>query len=256
MTTTNRGGGGFTLLGFVGVIIILALIIAIIILNVSGSRRVVVVDAGLRFEGTINESLAQALVGEWLFDDGFVRDSTSYGADGAAHGAAVYGSCVTRQCFSFDGVNDYLEIEQHSALEVRGLTISVWIKPKRKTGVDDQWLIAGKISNAGSTAADWALYYGTHEQESGALHFDFSNAQSREHTSTSEVPIGKWSHVLVTFDPVAETVRFFLNGDLIGKSTETGRLPRTASRNLIIGQSGKGAFDGYIDNLRIYAAAL
>ena len=71
------------------------------------------------------------LVGYWKFDEGTgatAYDSSGNNFNGTINGATWFNDPVQGWCLSFDGINDYVNIPNNTALNItRDITISAWV---------------------------------------------------------------------------------------------------------------------------------
>jgi hypothetical protein len=74
------------------------------------------------------------MVGWWRAENN-ANDSSGGNRNGTANNGATYAAGWVGQAFSFDGLNDYVEVQDSAALELASsLTIEFWIKRQRLTG--------------------------------------------------------------------------------------------------------------------------
>jgi hypothetical protein len=151
---------------------------------------------------------------------------------------------------SFDGVNDYVDVIDNSALKPSFITVSFWIKvnnadnvafpvPLVKLPINENFLFVIDSDNKPIWRID-VLGSGTDHDAKD---------------TSSVVSVGSWEHWVGTYD--GKTVRFYRNGNQRATKSITGTLAADAGNLVIGGQSGGGnAFDGQLDNIDIYNRAL
>ena len=102
--------------------------------------------------GNMSPMIMQApsgMVGWWKAE-GNPNDSSGGNHNGTAYGGA---SCVpgwNGQAFSFDGLNDYIQVQDDPALRMSSaLTIELWLKRQRRTGAYEYLVEKGGAWNSG-----------------------------------------------------------------------------------------------------------
>ena len=85
------------------------------------------------------------------------------------------------------------------------------------------------------------------------IHFGIENQNNnRAYVTSSEAPLNKWSYVVATWD--GEQMTIYFNGKNNDTQLQNGVL--SSSRAFHICDSGTNSFHGYIDQVRVYKAAL
>ncbi len=96
----------------------------------------------------------RSLVGYWSFENGF-NDSSTYGNNGTCSGA----SCPTLttgkfgKAYSFDGVDDYVNLTKNTLFNSTQITVCTWIK--RKSTIENQHYCL--VRDSLHAASDWTL---------------------------------------------------------------------------------------------------
>jgi len=198
------------------------------------------------------------LVAEWRFDEGsgsVLRDSSGNGNDGVIHGATwvegKYGGALR-----FDGVDDYVDCGNDASLDITGaITIEAWIKNNGPSGSDCYDWIVGKEPTDGYQG--YALFL----QKTGALRIEIL-ANKPTHGNligTTNLRSDTWHHVVGTYDD--SVMKVYVDGT---KEKSANYYSGMTSNNyaLYIGRrlfpypTDYGAFNGIIDEVRIYNRAL
>jgi MSHA biogenesis protein MshQ len=257
---------------------------------------------GYRFRGILDEikvytgeiSDAQVLAdmdddcldpnGQWTFEESSwtgaaneVLDSAGGGLHGTALGfntgpanprtlisdPAVAGSPGTCRYGEFDGVDDYIEISDSSALDdTSQITLSAWFKADSLTqtnGTNARGLFSKRPSFSNNVS------YGVFFLNGGSnrLYVDISGTDNRFRSNTS-FSVDRWYHIAIVFDgsqPASQRVRLYVDGALDGAFNESStRIDDTDSNfyigNLYTGLSELKVFDGAIDEVNIIPLAL
>jgi hypothetical protein len=157
---------------------------------------------------------------------------------------------------SFDGVNDLVEVANHSSLNVSNkFTIEFWFKTSNPAQN------YSRIIEKGSWDEYYVGFYGTTGKMSGGLRVTSGG------TSRMDIPVGpsttamaanKWYHFAATYDGVS--AKLYVNGILESTKPATAA-PRNLLGNLIIGAVKRVGFserflNGLLDELSIWNVAL
>jgi len=202
--------------------------------------------------GSVSIDCMSRLVAYWSFDEGhgvIAHDSSCHGIDGTLNGDPQWkeGLPGLGTALDFDGEGDFVDCGNDPFFDLTDqITVTAWIKIRT---VSEDWT---SIVNKGLTAWRLETLYDT-----GRMHF----AVTDEHyvNSDAEIPDGEWHHVCGTYDGV--DIRLYIDGkqDPENPAAYRGKIG-TNTNNLFIGRySGSfsnGAWDGLIDEVRIYDYAL
>ena len=212
------------------------------------------IDAGLSGQTLIANTLTVPVddAGYWPLDatNGVVAaDASVNGDNGTVNGAAWNPNGQINGCLNFNGVNDYVQINN---LVSADFSLSFWIQTLQ-TGGTGQWYDGvGLVDGfAGGGADD----FGT-ALLGGKCAFGVGNPET---TIVSLTPIndGTWHQCVATRLAATGAIKLYVDGNL--EATGTGNTNAlTASAFLRFGQiaSGGGYFNGRLDELKIYARAL
>jgi hypothetical protein len=190
-----------------------------------------------------------------------VIDASDYGNNGILTGSILSSNCVTGKCYSFDGVNDYINISSAQFKELhpkRAFTIEAWVNTGGRSGNQYQ----GIVDTSRSGYSGFMLRLGEGDTK---VRFDFANSTpggSFSQAGNTNLNNNTWYHIVNTWDGTntANGVKYYINGILDKQATAsqvTGEI--NSSRDLIIGAElslGNVFFNGSIDNVRIYNKAL
>ncbi len=143
----------------------------------------------------------------------------------------------------FNGTSSWLTVPDHASLDLtRRMTLEAWVKPQAGSGKRTILAKLGRGSNA------YALNAATHGGGAGGV---AGIGGAKKVTAPDDLPLGKWTHIAVTYDGAA--LRLFFNGAQIGTTPVQGKMT-TSGGPLRIGGNfiGGGWFKGVIDEVRIY----
>jgi prepilin-type N-terminal cleavage/methylation domain-containing protein len=246
---------GFTLIELLVVIAIVGILSSVIYMNITGIRDRARVTAGIRFDSSTLHSIGDQLVGEWLFDTNTspTLDTSGSGNNGTLIGSPTWqetGGYNNKGAYSFNGSSNHIDLGNSSVFDITNtITISLWVK----FSVGKTTEIIGKFNNANTAIGAYEIYQNSNNK------IGFSTVETgsgRTLLSASIVPLNTWTHIVATSDGIKK--RIFING-VQDQYTQTiiSQLDVTTGK-LLIGSylDNSYAFNGLIDNIRIYSSAL
>ena len=164
--------------------------------------------------------------------------------------ASLEAHAQTNNAIVFDGVDDYINIPDHNALDLSAnFTLEVWIYP---TGVGSQPTEGGMILNKESS-------YELARFANGSIRFALSaNGTGSDWTWTNTgvvAPLNRWSHIALVKS--GSTVTFYLNGMASGTfNSQPATLTPNANALRIGNRTDIGHyFNGSMDEIRIWNTA-
>ena len=171
------------------------------------------------------------------------------------HGTLLNGPNWTRKgkygsALVFDGVDDKVVVPDSNSLDLTNkLTLEAWVYPTNAMSGWDTILMKEQPPTN--------LLYALYANGDNNLPYGYININGEQGLSwTSTLPLNTWSYLALTYD--GATLRFYVNGQLVGSKAQTGSLPVT-SGTLGIGGNNiwpDECFAGRIDEIRIYNRAL
>ena len=196
--------------------------------------------------------IGSSLIAHYTFDTLSVIDSSRNHYDGKLNGAKAATGLFSR-ALQFDGVNDSVDA---GTFDVNGreITLSAWIKADDFDTHD-----ARIISKAKGTAEQDHYWMLSTIKKSGSIKPRFrlkTNGKTTTLIGKQDLPVGKWVHVAATYD--GSSMRIYLDGKLMGSVKKSGFISTNSSVAVRMGDNPKGgrAFDGTIDDVRVYSRAL
>jgi len=206
---------------------------------------VLICTGWLFFSSEVTEAIpvTDGLVSYWS-GDGVTVDAQS-GNDGTLMNGATFSDGKVGQAFSFDGVDDYVNINYHDSLNlISNFTIVFWAK---RTDLNE----AGYIITKGGygTPGGWGVHW-----RNDKITF-FTGGESRQDSNNVYTDID-WVHVAVAVN--SNTVDFYRDG--VGAGSIQASLSsnsvdiKLGTRNS--GQRHTHFFDGLIDEVAIYDRVL
>ena len=163
---------------------------------------------------------------------------------------------TSASCWNFDGVDDYINIEDNSSLYpgTGDMSYSVWIKPDSITGTH-KVILGPPTLGTGNKAVDIRRLTDTIKVYVGV---GVGGTWGLEFNSTSVLAVGVWCHIVLTLDRDGNGV-IYVNGSA---DATTAMNPLysgtdiTSTANLQIGGAADGDFEGQIANIQIYNKTL
>ena len=201
--------------------------------------------------------------------EGNANDSADGNNGSFQNGATTTTSGKIGSAFSFDGVNDFVEIPDSTNLSVTGqLSLSAWVNPVTLTpasGSDAQVILAKY-----NTTIDQPSYVYEILPDGRVLAAVFASEPVYRSVTTnaSVVGAGVFTHVAATFNPSNQALKIFVNGAEVpvtldpGSGTVASILDSTATLRIgaLTGVNGggneKNYFNGRIDEAAIFDRAL
>lgn len=198
-----------------------------------------------------NSRMTNGLVGLWSFNGPDVSGTTAYDRSGQGNNGTLTGGPTpiigkVGQALSFDGSDDRVAAGTDSSLNLTGsFTISTWIYPEGFGGGS-----LGRIVDKGGVTEG---YYISLDDSSNNV--KYASQSGAFWSSANSVTLNTWQLVSVVFD--GTNVIIYVNG--VSKGTDTIGAPTSSPSNIFtIGNRSTSdrAFDGFIDEVRIYNRAL
>jgi hypothetical protein len=192
------------------------------------------------------------------------HDLSVYGNDGTYygetfnHGTSYSGSTLTDlhtssgyfgKALSFDGSNDYIQVQNSNELNPNYITVSAWIFPNTdKLLVQSSGMIVKKISWANNQG-----YFMEWRNDTKSVAFYIGNGTNWKYivSSSNSVPLNEWTYVTGTYD--GSYVRVYINDALNVSASNSGTIA-SSTDNLRIGAESISykRFNGTIDEVRIW----
>jgi hypothetical protein len=163
-------------------------------------------------------------------------------------------NCKVNGCQDFDGAGNNDFITNATAIDLNdnlasASTWTAWINP-RTTGINDIGAIFFKFNTSCSIS-------GTSSPFDFRCALGLTSAASVDVSSI--IPADTWTHIAMTWnDDSDDEISVYVNGKLVGTSTNGVGPTASDASNLIIGNNAGGStpFDGLIDEFKIYNSEL
>lgn len=193
------------------------------------------------------------LIAAYGFDEGAGRiagDASGKGHAGDIKQAAWSTAGRFGGALDFDGINDWVTIEDTADLDIRdAITLEAWVNPRSLSGWNTILL------KEASTGLAYSLYANDFYPLHPAGYLNVGGSSDVSVVDTTALPLNAWSHVAMTYD--GAMMRLYINGHEAGRRALTGRIIASNRQLRIGGNEFWGEFfNGRIDEVRVYARAL
>lgn len=199
----------------------------------------------------------------WWPGDGNAND-IQLGSNGTVMNGASFTPGLVGQAFSFDGVDDFVDVPDTPALHAitTAVTVDAWINPQVPPS-GGGWIFARRdpfVSEGVGMAIDGDGGLGTQLQTS-----TLSGFRSADRVIQFN---GEWQHVALTVDTSIGEVRLYLNGNPLPLQVVAGSVSgrfadvshlfigQRQSSNTPEGEAGGSHYKGLIDEVGFYNRAL
>jgi hypothetical protein len=189
----------------------------------------------------------------WWTGDGDTHDLAGEN-DGTLEGGTTFASGIVGEAFSFDGVDDYVNVPDDESLNpVDGLTVDAWIKRSGYVGVCDP--IVKKAGEGLSQENGYALEFIA--GDSLVFWVFLQDVGWKSSGWAPPIPLGVWTHVAGTYD--GSDIRLYVNGaEADSPITYPGTIV-PSSNPLYLGHDPSNPdrwYEGLIDEVEVFDRAL
>jgi len=249
----------FTLIELLVVIVIIGILAGVIMISTSSSIDKANFAKAQAFSSTVQNELLSNLVSEWTFDNSFNLGEDTWGNNHgtlynfanpatSTSGLASANECVFGTCLKFDGTDDYINCGNTVILKPKIMTIGLWMYRLEGNGYIFSF---GAYGGAGSS--------GYHLMPNFFAIFKIKGDSGICKSSIGNNYTNQWTYLVGLYD--GSTVKFYQNGQEVGTETSCAGqiIYNTSSVKTAIGAMGysnMGYFNGLIDDVRFYDAAL
>ncbi|QMW03111.1 LamG domain-containing protein [Spirosoma foliorum] len=161
------------------------------------------------------------------------------------------------RAFSFDGINDLIEIQDQSDLNTLDFTYSMWINISEygTSSLDGPRIASISMAKYGNTQG-FIIYNNPQGQYVIRTHPPNIPATSNDYFTALPIPVNAWKHVV--FTKVGQKMCVYVDGSLSSTGSYLGNYT-TSPGNLLIGCGPwrlDEFFKGKLDDIRIYNRGL
>ncbi|MBA7661216.1 hypothetical protein ES703_69231 [subsurface metagenome] len=227
------------------------------------------------YDGVVDYKDLAVIAGEWLLSDeiipttdpgdanlvahyefeGNANDSSGNNYHGTAMGGPVYVDGVLGQALDFEYDNDTsVEIEPFD-VEGSGITLACWIKLESQSRTDAR-IISKCNPDDSSTGGHW-WKLGTHSNLRLRCRLKTGGTTVERNSANYTLSLDEWHHVAMTYN--GSQVQLYKDTQSVGSWAQSGTVDVNSLIPVAIGNhpvNGDRAFDGLIDDVRIYDRAL
>ena len=218
----------------------------------SGTAVTLSASASTTGSSTLPANLQNGLVGYWPFN-GNANDASGNGNDGTVNGATLttdrFGN--SNGAYSFDGVNDWIQVADNIDLNPTTLTIAAWVKPLEYNSMGAS-MVVNKGWDQSPGHYDLLLFSSNHKSR-------FVLGSNIYVETNSAVNLNEW--VFLTASISGLNAKIYLNGVLENSTTlnSNNNLGSSTSPLFFGKHDFNGApyvFNGKIDDIGIWNHAL
>ena len=194
--------------------------------------------------------ITNGISGWWNFE-GNANDVSGNGNDGIVSGAEIVGGVNNSGAYYFDGIDDYIRVDNNFTNNITELTTACWLK--NEGGSSYRCAVHKAVSTAVGTSEYWIGVSTGNFLTATIGAIDGVGGAAGETTTTAVV--GEWYHMTATWD--GNVVRVYVNG-VYNKQYNLSTLTNLPTPTRF-GASNDGIqyqFTGIIDDVRIYNRAL
>ena len=167
---------------------------------------------------------------------------------GILQNGVTYATGMVAQAFSFDGVDDYVEIPHATSLDLTGgLTLEAWVK-LRAPGYS---MIFSKADDNGTQSV---TSYGLQITPDGGVNAALYGTYPADNWTTAGglVAVDQWFHLALTWDGTygpSDNVKLYLNGALLQTWTKSPTPLNVTSQTLTLGSMKPPTYYGHMNGL-------
>ena len=211
------------------------------------------------------DDLNDGLLAHYEFENN-ANDSSGNGNHGTENGGLRYSEGIIGNSAKFDGVDDFIEINDNSHLRLydTDFTLSAWVNilqyndsyhsailVKRGDGNQD-----GYFFSIRGTESNW-----TNNSDFGKLYYQISGGGDPLILSEKKISLNEWYLISVVYIKNELSIKLFINGLFDNQKKDIQPPNKETFSNLFIGKDSADAFNGYqfkgcIDDIRVYNRAL
>ena len=189
-------------------------------------------------------------VASWHLDEGtgsIVYDASGNNNDGTIYGGATWVDGKFGKALSCDGSDDYVEVPDSDSLDItNAITMECWVKLNELASVKGPNHFIRKLPE---------VYSLRQEQTNDRVRFALTlNGTTVQFTSNTVLDIGKFYHVVATYD--SELMKIYIDGTFDKDNSATGTIDVSTDPLRIGRGEPAGYLNGIIDEVRVYNRAL
>ena len=218
-------------------------------------------SGGIEIPQTTTSSRPTNGLVSWWSGHGNAKDRLNIN-NGILKGGVSFRSGIVGQAFSFDGIDDYVEVPHSPSLDITGaITMEAWFKANANTSA--MIMLKGDSGGMQNTTS-YGLQIGDWDTTSGKVVVVQYGGYPNDWfiTTDSLIRTNCWYHIVATWDGTTDhsnNVKLYINGALVQSWTKVHPL-RSTTQSLTIGSMKPPTYyhktSGLIDEVAIYNRAL
>ncbi|MBK7393698.1 MAG: hypothetical protein IPI64_10430 [Chloracidobacterium sp.] len=172
--------------------------------------------------------------------------------NGVLTNGTTFTSGILGQAFSFDGVDDYVEIPDSPSLDVTRISMSFWFKINQLNRIHE---LVNKFGPEGSNTIAYGAEIGGNNRVCFRISTDGTLAGLTDLCSTTTLTTDTWYHFAGTYD--GSDMKLYINGINEGSVSKSGDI-FVSTQNLKLGSYGyHGWFlNGALDEVSVFNRSL
>ncbi len=221
--------------------------------EVTDNRRIIMegAETAACYRDSSSIDLNQGLVAHYPFD-GNANDVSGNGNNGTENGGMTYTTGVSGQAASFDGIDDFIFVNDSNTLPSTAITISFWVNRSITPPTPFENYVSKEHSFQTYLRANGFFESGLYNGATGLWD---------GYSVNGNVSLNQWVNYSFSFDNTTKIAKSYVNGVLLDTTVETdvNAYLRTSTEPMYIGRNGSASvhyINGLMDELRIYNRAL
>jgi len=200
------------------------------------------------------------MVGYYPFN-GNANDESTNNFNGTVMGASLTFDRFNQanSAYSFDGVNNYIELPTTAIKGLNSYSYSLWAKVSDLNNVNHGVLYS--VGSTSTTRTQALTHQPTKNLYAGS--YNVGNSPQQSYIQSDSISLSEWTHLVVTRNN--STMTFYINGVEINKTNDANTNSQNANYGTDAGRAVIGGrstlenqyfFKGSIDDLRVYNRVL
>jgi hypothetical protein len=204
---------------------------------------------------TISPTLQTGLV-SWLKLDGNAQDSMGIN-NGTIYGATLTSNgCKSGQCYSLDGVNDYIDLPSYSETNNQSLTYAAWFKTNSFNRSGYQLIIGGENTQDSPNVKGCSIL----RNSNGYLYGWCANSAGSDKYASSGIGLdtNNWHFVALTYNYSSSNLSLYFDGAVVSSTNMVGYRAQNNPGAIEIGRQFYDYyyFNGLLDEVMIFNRSL
>ena len=195
------------------------------------------------------------LVAYYSFENGNASDFSGNNYHGEEKGGVNFSSDskIGSKSANFDGVNDFIRIQNFNAISEKNFSISFWAKPNFSYNDVNSTFTPGFIAWINSSSSNFVIYQNQFNLTVFLMNTNNGNNWSYD---SFEFSSGEWIFITAVYNKTSDRIKLYVNGEEASLGSGLGNNGLNGSAHLTIGKAYNYYFKGLIDDLKIYDKAL